>query len=497
MVESEPDPISTPRLYINPKGPVLVHCTTTSTSMSHVKVHSTEIVRPDSMPIVEKPILGPLDQPVPHFIPIAIILVFGPSKSGRDPIICPDRLKEALKLALGKYPPLLGRLVQQKDGGFQVYNLDAGATFLTAESTLYLSNLPSAADLTLSHFGNEGNDLLAPFDMANATEEPILSVQHTTFACGGVSMGIRVSHKVCDAVGVFQFLQDLANVYNDPDHISQVEETPRPYLAPASDTTPQSSFYTIDPYPQTAESASGPQPPTTGRFIHLEIGRLKELKARAQDAKSADPITAFDALSAFILQAVHRARVRMRRDDPSISPLGSPCYLTSVNVRRLLGLSDRYINNCLVTPYFNIAPEAPSTAPLSEIARTLHDSVRSVTPKDVEDSARYIESQEDKTKLRFTFPGGTGSVMTSQWSRFNMYPQFDGHRPILSSTPFTAISLVDGLGYFLPNKQQGTPEDKGDLELCLALSHPLWAVLDEDTEWSDLIGAHAPAAQIV
>ena len=78
--------------------------------------------------------------------------------------------------------------------------------------------------------------------------------------------------------------------------------------------------------------------------------------------------------------------------------------------------------------------------------------------------------------------------MTSQWSRFNMYPAFNGIRPILASTPFTEISLVDGLGYFLPNKKQGTEEDRGDIELCLALSDPLWAILAQEADWAALVG---------
>jgi hypothetical protein len=68
-----------------------------------------------------------------------------------------------------------------------------------------------------------------------------------------------------------------------------------------------------------------------------------------------------------------------------------------------------------------------------------------------------------------------------------MYPAFGGVRPTLVSTPFTEISLVDGLTYFLPDRRQGTAEDRGELEVCLSLSDPLWGILEEDQLWRQLI----------
>lgn len=433
-------------------------------------------------------LLGPLDQPVTHFIPIAVALVFPPSSSNDEPVISAHKLRNALKLVLERYPIFSGRLSRQADASYQISNLDVGASFITAQSTSRLSDFASHADLTLAHFPEGGIGLFAPFDMSNAENQPILSIQHTSFACGGVSLGVRILHKVCDAIGVFTFLEDLARVYSDPTKIEEVASIAGPYYAPktTSDSPPQSKFYTTEPYP-TSSPPKGPTPPVTGRFIHLRVARLSTLKLKAQDENHSDPISTFDALSALILQAVHRARTRLRERDLTLSPVDPPCYLTSVNVRPLLGLSNRYINNCLLTPFFDIPSDTLLHAPLSQIARTFHIAVRAVTLEDVEDSARYIEEQDDKSSLRFKFRGGSGSVMTSQWSRLNMYPAFDGVRPILASTPFTEISLVDGLGYFLPNKHQGTEEDRGDIELCLALSDPLWQVLQEDKQWMDLV----------
>jgi hypothetical protein len=58
------------------------------------------------------------------------------------------------------------------------------------------------------------------------------------------------------------------------------------------------------------------------------------------------------------------------------------------------------------------------------------------------------------------------------------------HRPALVSTPFTPISLIDGLGYFLPVDlhSQEADGDKAAIDVHLALSEPLWEILQRDEQ---------------
>jgi hypothetical protein len=71
--------------------------------------------------------------------------------------------------------------------------------------------------------------------------------------------------------------------------------------------------------------------------------------------------------------------------------------------------------------------------------------------------------------------------MISQWNKMDMYAgaTFEAP-PVLASTPFTEISLIDGLGYFLPTEAQGMGGDAGEIEVCMALTGPVWDVLDRD-----------------
>lgn len=449
--------------------------------------HATTYITADASLPGMAPSLGPLDQVVPVFIPIAVAVVFAKDPSAKEDPVSIDVLRLSLERTLRVWSILSGRLVRQDDASYQVDHLDKGAALILASCDENLSDFGSSDELTLNHFPNGGNDLFAAYDMMRATEEPNLSIQHTRFACGGVSLGIRIPHRICDAEGFFYFLRDLAEAYGSGPQSPSYQPPPisAAYTPPSSTSTPVSQIYTTHPPPSL--TLINMVPPVTGRFLRLSSENLSQLKSLAQGNDPSSRVSTFDALSAFLFQRVHAARTRLRELEPSSPSLSPPSFLTSVSLRRLLSLPDRYVNNALSTPYFQLESQELLDWPLPKVAQHLHKVIRSLTREEVIDSARFIDAQPDKSKIRSGFLGGTGGFMASQWSRLSMYPAFGGARPILVSTPFTEISLVDGLTYFLPDRRQETAEERGELEVCLSLSDPLWSVLEEDRLWRRLI----------
>jgi hypothetical protein len=89
--------------------------------------------------------------------------------------------------------------------------------------------------------------------------------------------------------------------------------------------------------------------------------------------------------------------------------------------------------------------------------------------------------------VRLGFSFEKGSFLVSQWCKFDMYrgAELDS-LPTLVSTPFTPISLVDGLTYLLATEDQlhqspaGSGATSSSIDVNMALSHPLWAILDQD-----------------
>ncbi|KAJ7098741.1 transferase [Mycena belliarum] len=433
--------------------------------------------------------LGPTDLLVAAFIPIAVVFVYD-----QPPEV--ERLQRALAGVLDYYPQLTGRLQINDDGMAEVASLGTGAVFLEAQCGARLEEFSSGGRTGLQNLPGAGNALLAPYNAADVVHEPIFTIQHTRFACGAAALGVRVLHTLCDAEGFFQLVQDLAELYRADADTPSLAHPPHIQPYPA-DMTPEDqakarkytpSLFYVEPSvpvedtqssPTHGHSFPPPPPPVTGRFLRFSSSDLNVLKARATDPESPSSwVSTFDTLCAHLHQRVYRARVQLRTQDATNGELSPPDFLTPVNIRRRIGttyLPARYFPNALITTYTSFVPDVLATGPLWQIASTLHDMTRTpatTAPGELDRTLRWLAAQ-DKRRVRQGFRYGNGSLMLSQWNKVDMYGSavFEA-RPVLVAPPFTPTSLLDGLGYFLPTEEHGT------IEVALALSDPVWAVLD-------------------
>lgn len=521
---------------------------------------------------IESPMhLGPFDQVVPPFVPIAVVFVYRPEATPSSPSPSPsppnsgselipiERLHRALARLLDYYPHLTGRVAfNPQDQTPEIDRLGSGAELVSAQCDAPLEAFHAAAAapsddddddgaaprlLVLNLPGAGGNALLAPFDpsMEGVCRDPILTVQHTRFACGGVALGVRLLHMVCDADGFFQFVRDLAELYRAlraadaagtgapvqlrrPPHIQSYltdlcermrpEEREaalafKPSVFELDEATPPapaaSEAPSAEPPLQTA-AAPAPAPPITGRVLRFAARELEALKAEANASASGgaqQQLSTFDALSAHLWQCVYRARLRLcesRGMSASAAALHvSRDFLTSVNWRgpSRLDLPARYFPNCIFCPFFSLPADRLADAPLASVAAAVHDAVRSLSRQEALQSLHWIAAQPNKRRVRLGFRFEAGSFLVSQWCKFDMYrgAEFDS-LPTLVSPPFTPISLVDGLAYFVATEdqlRQSTADDSteegqnpsagattGSIDVNLSLSEPLWAILDRD-----------------
>ncbi|KAH7025500.1 transferase [Macrophomina phaseolina] len=444
--------------------------------------------------------LGPLDQLVFPTVPVAVVFVYRAPDRGSE-IIPLDRLKSATSVLLDYYPHAAGRLhVRDRNGVREISRLNTGVNIYEARCVSPLSSTPSASGrIQLSDLPDGGNALLAPFEPSFEAicRDPILTIQHTRFACGSVALGVRALHTVFDADGFFRLMRDLAEVYRTgtlakPPHI-------RPYLAELLEDMTEEDRHAALQFNPPLHSARAediirdlatnpstdapPPPPATGRVLRFSSSALSALKAQATEPEGNSWVSTFDALSAHLWQRIYRARTRLLLQEGR-SPLGlSRDFLTSVNYRARLGVPPTSPFNCIMTPYTSLSHEALTTAPLRRIATTIHRLTRSVTPQEAEKTARWIAAQPDVRRITWGFDARSGSTMISAWNKFDMYAStaFDALPPALVAPPFTPISLVDGLGYLMPT---GGEDGGGDqLDLYLALSAPVWDILETDPEW--------------
>ena len=504
-------------------------------SVSVTSQHTVRCANETSWTALDSPFrLGPLDLLVAPFMPIAVVFVYQQPTSTPLPnveLIPVERLQCALTLLLDYYPHLTGRLhINPSDGTREITRLGTGAELFVARCSGRLDAFSSSPGLVspgrilMPNLPAAGNALLAPFDatLEGVCRGPIFTVQHTRFACGGVALGVRLLHTVCDADGFFQLVRDLAKLYrgvrssemNDdptsgvpslvhPPHIrSYMSELSGDNMTPGEQLAAldfQPSLFYIEPSADAegssasdaSSSASFPSPPVVGHFLRFSSRELNALKAHAtnpNDSPSSDSwISTFDALSAHLYQRVYRARLQLREKDLNQAELSPPDFLTPVNIRNRLGLPPRYFPDALFCVYTTLPLDILANGPLWQVAKALHDLTRTASTNSKEEmnqSLRWIAVQPDKQKIRQGFQYGNGSFMVSQWNKVDLYVGtiFDV-RPVLVSTPFTPISLLDGLVYFLPTEEQGTGGDTSAIDVNMSLSEPIWGIIDQDEEF--------------
>ncbi|KAF7374807.1 Anthranilate N-benzoyltransferase protein 3-like protein [Mycena sanguinolenta] len=453
--------------------------------------------------------LGPFDQLV-SFRPIEAVWVYAQCNPNVE-LIPLERLQRGLERLLDYYPQLSGRLqINSSNGLREIVRFNTGAELLEARCSRELDaisspgpSLPESRCILLQDLPAAGNALLASFDATpeGVCRDPILTVQHTRFACGSVALGVQVHHAVCDADGFFQLVRDLAELYRGfqssetvpslvhPPHIrSYMSElmsgrnmTSEEQLA-ALDVQPP-FFHAEPPSTDTSSSVtsaalSPPRYPIEGRILRFSSARLNALKAEATDPNSSDWVSTFDALAAYLYQCIHRARLQLSARDSSFGELSRPDLMTAVNLRSRLGLPARYFPNKVFAVYTTIPADTLANGPLWQVAKGVHDLPRSsfLAQKDeIDRNLKWIAAQPDMRKVSRKFQYGNGSFMISQWNKFDMYAGsvFDV-APVLVSRPFTQNALMDGMAYLLPTGEIGTEGDAGAIDVRLSMSAPLW-----------------------
>ncbi|KAH6819171.1 hypothetical protein C2S51_002774 [Perilla frutescens var. frutescens] len=124
------------------------------------------------------------------------ILLFYQSKSKQSI----TKLEDSLAVILSRFHPLAGRYIKTDH---LIDCSDQGAEFIEAEAVDVES-----IDLVEKMEPNQLNHLLSRqfYEVDEATTLPLLSIQATHFKCGGVAIGVSVSHRVFDGASLETFV---------------------------------------------------------------------------------------------------------------------------------------------------------------------------------------------------------------------------------------------------------------------------------------------------
>ncbi|KAJ4850769.1 hypothetical protein Tsubulata_013817, partial [Turnera subulata] len=117
-----------------------------------------------------------------------------------------ELLQKSLSETLTLYYPLAGRYIKDK---LSVECNDQGAEYLEAQvsNCLSLSQLLSSQDR--SQLLSKWFHMLVP-DPVESDATPLVMVQLNMFECGGLAIGVCVSHRVADGLSCFNFIETWA-----------------------------------------------------------------------------------------------------------------------------------------------------------------------------------------------------------------------------------------------------------------------------------------------
>ncbi|RLM55020.1 hypothetical protein C2845_PM10G03080 [Panicum miliaceum] len=225
---------------------------------------------------------------------------FPPPLPSVDPLAV---LPRAFAAALGLFPALAGRI---RDG-YVVLGAGAAVPIVLAASEL------SVADVDTDAPASALLDGLAPGDGdGDVADGPALALQATRFACGGVALGMRVAHALCDGAGATKFLAAAARFASGqgpPDMAPAWErrELLGPRQPPCVATPVFDRVLALDddvvrcgPYGAAGEWHSQQQ--LTRECVHVSDARVEALRARLAD-EAGLRLTTFEVAAAFIWRA--------------------------------------------------------------------------------------------------------------------------------------------------------------------------------------------------
>ena len=170
--------------------------------MMNIEKQSSKLVKPfvPTPPTLRHYKIGLVDELMP-FINVGVALYF-PTNSNHDTefVTC---LEKSLEKTLTRFYPLAGRFVNKT---LTIDCNDQGVEFIHAKVNIKLQDI-----LAPNVNGKFADDFVPSNKFAiDQFHEPLLTVQVTIFECGGVALGVNVSHKIVDASTLSTFVSEWA-----------------------------------------------------------------------------------------------------------------------------------------------------------------------------------------------------------------------------------------------------------------------------------------------
>uniref|UniRef100_A0A0D9W980 HXXXD-type acyl-transferase family protein n=1 Tax=Leersia perrieri TaxID=77586 RepID=A0A0D9W980_9ORYZ len=264
------------------------------------------------------------------------------------------QLKVSLENLLVEYYPLAGVVVANAAGEPELLCSGRGVDFAEA-----IAGDVELRELRLG-MPDESAGKLVPTKKAG-----VMSVQVTTFKCGGAVVGCTFFHGVCDAHSFNTFLLAWAAAASSA--ATPPPSFDRSLLAPSDPPPPRHDALAVRLYAPVTRITPPPPPTTDAAAVANRIFRVAANDVAALQASAGPGRTKLEAFTAHLWQL--HARVASTN-----SPSNCCCCMgVVVDGRARLGAAmDAYFGNVLTIPYGAMSPDALSAMSLADVADDVH-----------------------------------------------------------------------------------------------------------------------------
>ncbi|KAF8019943.1 hypothetical protein BT93_G0587 [Corymbia citriodora subsp. variegata] len=392
--------------------------------------------------------LSNLDQTFPYVI--ENVLTFKGEGRGRRSTAV-ETMRESLAEALVEFYPLAGRLVVGSDGWMAVRCTGEGIPFVEATSEDGIGALGdiSAIDPAMLR------KLVRHSDGApTILEVPLLTVQVTTFKCGGIVIGIVMNHVLVDGKALMDFAAFWADLARGkpPSVLPFLDRSVLRPRQPLCIDFPHHEYAPRDRRPgRTVDPGTKPLVHRSFCFKpHALIQLKKASRISDQNGSSAVP-TAFEVISALVWVSRTKAL--------GIGPDETTKLLTAVDGRPKFDppLPSGYFGNGIAWSCAKCSVGELTSKPFSFAVRVVHEALASVTEN-------YIRSAIDHVELKRAVVDCEGNAcVISKWSRLAFYKTDFGFGRPFQVAPATVSDKV----ILVASQSRGSD----DLVVSLGLPH--------------------------
>jgi len=312
-------------------------------------------------------------------------------------------LRDSLSRVLSHYYPLEGRLAVREDGRLAVRNDRRGVPFVEAVSDYELQVVGDFAAPGAEVLG----DLVYVDDMQNenALEAPMLTVQVTTFKCGGFVLGLAMNHCLADGQSAAEFICSWAETargvaLSTPPYLDRMVQRARPI--PTIDF-PHDEFTEIEDVSSLAGIFDNE--PCVYRSFTFDAAKLNRLKQAASDEARGTKSSIFVALTAFVWVTRTRA-LRMLPEQKS-----KLLFAVDGRLRVDPPLPPGFWGNAIIFACCISTASDLLSKPLSVAARSIRDAIFLTDDAFIRSAVDYIELNSGAR------PSLTATTLVTAWNR--------------------------------------------------------------------------------